>query len=96
MASRKNYQIAGISNGMGIWEKIVGKKPEGVVDIDAEIIKLENHILVVTQKLENEKGPWQSPPAAIAETERELQGLKDKLALFQEKRRYEEEKAGYR
>lgn len=74
---------------MSIWEKIgFGKKQE--LSIDDEIAKAEGDIANKSRELENFRRSF--PLADTNNKELELQGLRDKLALLQDKKRHEGQK----
>lgn len=91
---------------MSIWEKMVGKKREEP-NIEEEIGKINQRIVELGRKRkqlldevaareirEGFKGASYEPPERrqIEQLDREVSGLRDKVALLKEKKRHEEEK----
>lgn len=93
---------------MSIWEKIIGKKKEGL-NIEEEIGKINQMIAELGRRRkqlldesmtkgrdEGFRGTIYEPPEKqqIERIDREVMGLRDKLALLKEKQRREGEKVG--
>ena len=76
--------------------QILGKKVEDLEDINFEIRKVDEQIAEKQQLLDKLAEVDASDTSMARRASNELNGLKDKLAVLQGKKRHEEEKAGHR